>query len=111
MKQRLSTCSQWFLLLAVFSLATTSIVAQTPSRSRPISLDGPWRIDLDPADAGLKQEWFKRRSRGSIIRLPGILQSREFGSPISTSTPWVLSLYDRFWYLREEYKAYTERAR
>ena len=27
---------------------------------------------------------------------------------ISTRTPWVLSLYDRFWYLREDYKEYTE---
>jgi hypothetical protein len=27
---------------------------------------------------------------------------------ISTQTPWVLSLYDRFWYLREDYKQYTK---
>ena len=44
------------------------------------------------------------------IQLPGILQSQKFGNfgdEISTKTPWVLSLYDRFWYLREDYKAYT----
>ena len=72
-----------------------------------MSLDGFWRIEMDPADAGLKQEWFKRRLP-YLIRLPGILQSQDYGLPISTSTPWVLSLYDRFWYLREDYKAYTE---
>ena len=33
---------------------------------------------------------------------------RSTGSPISTNTPWVLSLYDHYWYLREDYKAYTE---
>jgi hypothetical protein len=70
-------------------------------------LEGLWRFELDPADAGIKQEWFKRTLPGRI-RLPGILQSQESGSLVSTSTPWVLSLYDRFWYLREDYKAYTE---
>ena len=42
------------------------------------------------------------------IRLPGILQSQNYGDVISTRTPWVLSLYDRFWYLREDYKEYIE---
>ena len=93
------------MLLAVFSLATTSILAQTPTRLR--GLEGLWRFELDPADAGIKQEWFKRTLPGRI-RLPGILQSQESGSLVSTSTPWVLTLYDRFWYLREDYKAYTE---
>ena len=72
-----------------------------------MSLNGLWRFELDSADVGLKQDWFKRSLR-SPIRLPGILQSQNYGLPISTNTPWVLSLYDRFWYLREDYKAYTE---
>src|SRR6185369_664468 len=63
-------------------------------------------------DAGVRQEWFNRLLN-SRIRLPGILQgqgepSRNFGNPISIDTPWVLSLYDHFWYLRDEYKAYTQ---
>lgn len=107
MKQRLSTCSQLFLTLAVLFLVVTSIVAQTSSRSRSRSLDGLWRFEIDPTDAGLRQEWFKRNLRNPI-KLPGILQSQNYGLPVSTNTPWVLTLYDRFWYLREEYKAYTE---
>ncbi|HEY4423432.1 MAG TPA: glycoside hydrolase family 28 protein [Pyrinomonadaceae bacterium] len=51
----------------------------------PISLDGVWRFDLDPSDVG--------------------------GNDITTDTPSVLSLYDRYWYLREDYKAYTERGK
>ncbi|HKG80217.1 MAG TPA: glycoside hydrolase family 2 TIM barrel-domain containing protein, partial [Pyrinomonadaceae bacterium] len=34
--------------------------------------------------------------------------AQNYGNEISTSTPWVLSLYDRFWYLRDDYKGYVE---
>jgi len=85
------------------------ILTAQPARAYPISLDGYWRFELDPLDAGMQQQWFNRPLR-NFIRLPGILQS-QFGNEITTETPWVLSLYDRYWYLREDYKAYTERAR
>jgi hypothetical protein len=81
-----------------------------------ISLDGYWQFEMDPGDVGMRQEWFNRRLANGI-RLPGILQSQkanpqqDYGNPISIETPWVLSLYDRFWYLRDEYKAYTEPAK
>ena len=58
----------------------------------------------------MQQQWFMRPLR-DYIRLPGILQAQNFGNDIATDTPWVLSLYDRYWYLREDYKAYTERGR
>ena len=73
----------------------------------PISLEGYWRFELDPADAGGQQQWFNRDLRNRI-RLPGILQAQGFGDEISTDTPWVLTLYDRNWYLRDDYKAYIE---
>jgi len=77
----------------------------------PISLDGVWWFNLDPGDVGLVQQWFNRPLRFNLIRLPGSLQSQNFGNDITTDTPWVLSLYDRYWYLREDYKAYTERGK
>ena len=43
------------------------------------------------------------------IRLPGVLQDQRHGDEISINTPWVLSLYDRFWYLREDYKDYIDK--
>jgi beta-galactosidase len=70
-------------------------------------LDGLWRFALDPTDAGEKQLWFNQRLPFPI-RLPGILQAQLNGWPITKDTPWVLSLYDRYWYLRDEYKDYTE---
>ena len=73
----------------------------------PLPLDGFWRFELDPMDAGGQQQWFNRDLRNRI-RLPGILQAQGFGDEISTDTPWVLTLYDRNWYLRDDYKAYIE---
>lgn len=73
----------------------------------PLPLAGVWRFALDRSDAGLRERWFER-DLPQTIRLPGVLQAQGYGDEVSTRTPWVLSLYDRFWYLREEYKAYTQ---
>jgi hypothetical protein len=62
---------------------------------------------IDPTDSGEKNQWFNQNLPG-VIRLPGTLQAQHYGTEIGTSTPWVLSLYDRFWYLRDDYKAYIE---
>src|SRR6185369_11800479 len=60
---------------------------------------------------GVQQQWFNRPLR-SYIRLPGILQSQLNGNEITPDTPWVATLFDRFWYLREDYKAYiTQRGK
>jgi beta-galactosidase len=96
--QRLLLC----IIVCVFAAHT--------AQAYPISLDGYWRFEMDPSDAGVQQQWFNRPLR-QYIRLPGILQAQGFGNDINTETPWVLSLYDRYWYLREEYKPYTERGK
>jgi hypothetical protein len=82
------------------------LMASSVSANGPISLSGDWRFALDRADVGIKQQWFNQDLQDRI-KVPGILQSQGYGDEISTSTRWVLSLYDRFWYLREEFKAYT----
>src|SRR6266850_969012 len=82
----------------------------TPQGGNPFDwrdLGGRWRFALDPADSGVNGQWFNRPLPYPIT-LPGILQSQGFGDEISTRTPWVLSLYDRFWYLRDDYKAYIQ---
>ena len=102
---RVNRSTKWTVLLGalIFLLAPVSSWAA----ARPIQLDGYWRLEIDPADAGEQQQWFNRDLR-SGIRLPGILQSQFAGDLISTRTPWLLTLYDRYWYLREDYKAYIE---
>jgi beta-galactosidase len=91
------------LLAAVNCLSAASLLAQ----QRPMSLEGTWRFALDPDDSGVRTQIFNRDLLPPI-KLPGILQSQNFGNEISSNTPWVLSLYDRFWYLRDDYKAYAE---
>lgn len=92
-----------FLLGAVLLLlASSSLWAATP-----MSLEGTWRFELDPLDAGERAEWFTRNLYYPI-KLPGILQAQNYGNEISTKTPWLLTLYDRFWYLRDDYKDYLE---
>jgi beta-galactosidase len=87
------------------------LLACSSARAYPTPLEGFWQFEMDPGDAGVRQEWFNRILRGRI-RLPGIIQWGEnqpqYGLPVSLDTPWVLSLYDRYWYLRDEYKPYTE---
>jgi hypothetical protein len=40
-----------------------------------------------------------------------VLQAQGFGDEISRNTPWVLSLYDKNWFLREDYKDFAAPAR
>ena len=72
-----------------------------------IDLSGSWRFALDQSDVGISGKWYNQTLKDRI-QLPGILQSQGCGDPISKHTPWVLSLYDHQWYLRQEYKSYAE---
>lgn len=94
--------------LRILSLSVVLLLAAAPvCLGRSIRLDGLWRFAMDPTDSGERQQWFNQRLIYPI-RLPGILQAQLNGLPITTNTPWVLSLYDRYWYLRDDYKDYIE---
>jgi hypothetical protein len=95
------------MLLLVLGVLVFLLTPAPLCAARSMSLDGLWRFSLDPTDSGEKQQWFNQRLIYPI-KLPGILQSQLNGFPITTNTPWVLSLYDRFWYLRDDYKEYAE---
>ncbi len=73
-----------------------------------LPLAGTWRFALDRQDTGTNEQWFAKELSDKI-ELPGILESQGYGDAISTTTPWVLSLYDHFWYLRSDYAAFTNR--
>jgi beta-galactosidase len=96
----------WILFLAGLTMISAS--AQT-YQEPPRDLSGYWRFQLDRNDSGENQKWFASNIRG-FIRLPGICQTEFFGGDqISINTPWILSLYDRYWFLREDYKQYSEK--
>ena len=69
-----------------------------------LPLAGEWRFALDRTDAGTNENWFAKNLPDKIT-LPGILEAQGYGDEISTTTPWVLSLYDHFWFLRADYAA------
>jgi hypothetical protein len=94
------------VLVLAASLAPSAPAAPRPE-SASCSLAGVWRFALDRADVGIAQAWFGR-SLPDRIQLPGVLQAQGYGDEISTNTPWVLSLYDKNWFLRDEYKAYSQ---
>lgn len=82
--------------------------AAVSAQEQPVlDLSGEWRFALDRSNQGMDKNWYLQLLPDRI-KLPGILQSQGYGDEISTRTPWVLSLYDRTWFEREEYKAYTK---
>ena len=74
------------------------------------SLAGKWRFEMDPADVGEKSQWFSHTLSGEI-HLPGILEAQGYGDAIGIHTPWVLTLYDHYWYLRSAYEGDTNTGR
>lgn len=95
------------VLSALCLLSSIGGVLCPPSHAAEIiPLAGEWRFEMDRADAGVREQWFERNLPDRIA-LPGVLQSQGYGDEISIHTPWVLSLYDKYWYLRADYQAYT----
>jgi beta-galactosidase len=88
------------------ALAASAFFALPTWAADVINLSGAWRFALDREDQGESQRWYGR-TLDQRIQLPGILNAQGYGDEISTQTPWVLSLYDKNWSLREDYKAYT----
>lgn len=96
--------------LLFIGLAALSLVQMTGRAAETLPLAGEWRFALDPADAGIRESW-PERALADRIRLPGVLQAQGYGNDISTNTPWVLSLYDRSWFLRADYLDYAQPGR
>lgn len=94
----------------LFAALLTTIFSSSLNLARAAafetSLAGLWRFQIDPHDLGLADEYFKH-DLSQTISLPGILQAQGYGDEISTNTPWVLSLYNKLWFLREDYQAFT----
>jgi hypothetical protein len=97
------------LASALFTALFTALLAALPAPARAgdaLDLSGRWRFALDREDQGVAGRWYERRLEGTI-QLPGILNAQGYGDEIGVHTPWVLSLYDKNWFLREGYQAYA----
>lgn len=82
------------------------MILTAPLFAGEIDLAGTWRFALDREGVGEEQAWFAR-ALPEAIRLPGTLQEQGYGDEISIDTPWLGRLYDKHWYLREEFKGYA----
>jgi beta-galactosidase len=91
--------------LPAIVIAFAGVLADA-SAADMLDLSGRWRFALDREDAGVAGRWQDRRLPDAI-RLPGILNAQGYGDEIGVDTPWVLSLYDKNWFLREDYRAYA----
>jgi len=93
--------------VSFFTLLLILLLIQSVTAAETIDISGKWNFSLDRGDVGIAEKWFEKRLTEKIY-LPGVLQSQGFGDDISTKTPWVLSLYDKNWFLREEYEDFTK---
>jgi hypothetical protein len=91
-----------FRLFAALLLLSAATVHAADTRD----LAGQWRFAIDRSDEGVTKRWYDS-ALPDRIALPGILQAQGYGDDISAKTPWVLSLYDKNWDQREDYKPYT----
>jgi hypothetical protein len=94
-----------FICLFVSFIALNGIIL--PQKPELINLQDSWQFALDKEDKGINEKWFDQNLTDKI-KLPGVLQSQGYGNDISTETPWVLSLYDKNWFLREDYKDFAK---
>jgi beta-galactosidase len=102
-----------FLRRAVPAALALTLVCLQPEATRgadTLSLAGQWGFALDRDDAGTNVQWFNQELPNKI-QLPGALEAQGYGDEIGIQTPWVLTLYDHFWYLRADYAAYTNAGR
>jgi hypothetical protein len=93
------------LILPVWGLSCLA-PARSNAAADMTSLAGEWRFALDRNDVGTNEQWFAKNLPDKI-QLPGVLEAQGYGDEIGIHTPWVLTLYDHFWYLRADYAADT----
>lgn len=94
----------FFLFWALISLVFFLSCKETSSE---LSLAGEWQFALDPADAGIGQEWQNKDLR-DVVRLPGSLQEQRKGEDVSLDTRWTGQVVDSSWYNAPEYAKYRQ---
>jgi hypothetical protein len=93
-----------FVLAAMLMTAQSAISAEA---GHSVDLEGRWSFQLDPKDAGEKEQWFQRDLDGSL-KLPGSLQEQGLGNEVTVETPWTGGIADRSWYTQQKYAKYRE---
>jgi hypothetical protein len=99
-------------LFAIISILLIAILAFACSKStgnkNEISLAGEWGFQMDTADVGMQQEWFKQVFIEKV-NLPGSMNTNGKGFDVDVNTPWTGSMWNRTWYENKEYEKYREK--
>jgi hypothetical protein len=73
----------------------------------PLSLDGEWRVRLDPAHEGERRRWFAAPlAEAAPLRLPGSLEQAGLGERPGLHTEWTGSIFDRSFFTSPAYADY-----
>ncbi|MFA9388554.1 MAG: sugar-binding domain-containing protein [Prolixibacteraceae bacterium] len=85
------------LFLLLFTACST--------KSNVIDLSGTWAFQMDTADIGIEQQWFKS-SLAETIQLPGSMKENGKGFEPNLHTEWTASIYDSSWYYNPALEKY-----
>ncbi len=97
------------VLICSFPLAAGVFAAESPggTAAPTVSLAGPWRFQLDRADAGIQERWSERWLE-QHVELPGALQNQGFGDDITVDTPWTGAVGVDRWKQQPQYAKYRQ---
>ncbi|QJU58325.1 glycoside hydrolase [Sphingomonas sp. AP4-R1] len=83
--------------------------AATLPNAQAADLAAIWRRALDPSDKGLKARWFGH-ALADALPLPGSLEERRVGNPVTIDTPWTGDINDRSFFTSPDYARYRDPA-
>ena len=75
--------------------------------SKPISLAGKWRFQIDRQDVGQNEGWFKSEL-SDRIKLPGAMAESGKGDDVTVETKWTGGIVDKSWFTAPEFAKYRE---
>ncbi|MBN2244393.1 MAG: beta-galactosidase, partial [Candidatus Aminicenantes bacterium] len=95
------------LILLVSGAVLFSCKKQNVREYNRILLEGQWNFRLDEMDAGMKEEWFTKNFKDTIL-LPGSLQEQGYGNEVTIQTEWTGQIMNRSWFTEEKYADYRK---
>nr|MCR5140369.1 beta-glucuronidase [Bacteroidaceae bacterium] len=90
--------------LFVFVMVVCAV--RMPAQLGVVDLSGEWQFQIDRADVGEADGWFKRTTLDDTMRLPGSMPEMLKGDDVTTKTVWTGSLYDSSYYYNPAMECY-----
>lgn len=81
--------------------------ARAAGEAPSAELTAIWRRALDPDDRGVAGRWYAK-ALPDAIPLPGSLEQRRIGNPVTLETPWTGDINDRSFFTAPDYARYRQ---